>query len=89
MLASLGMVLVIVGICGFAVSGLVDFVDPHGRRLIVLPMSPLINLLALLAGIGAVRIANAGSSTTRIGGGQFKPSTVTPEVRASEPGARP
>jgi len=58
-LASLGMVLVIVGICGFAVSGIVDLVDPHGRRLIVLPVSPLISLACLLAGTGAVRLAKA------------------------------
>jgi hypothetical protein len=45
--AAMAVALVIVGICGFAVSGLVDPIHPNGRRLIALPVSPLINTLAL------------------------------------------
>ena len=45
-----GVTFVIVGVCGFAVSGLVDFVNPNGRQLIALPVSPLINLAALALG---------------------------------------
>jgi hypothetical protein len=41
---------VIVGVCGFAVSGLVDLAVPNGRQLIALPVSPLINVAALVAG---------------------------------------
>lgn len=52
-----GLVLVIVGVCGIAVGGLVDFVVPHGRRLIVLPVSPVISLASLLAGMALVRWA--------------------------------
>ena len=52
-----GAALVVIGICGFAVSGLVDFIRPNGRRLIVLPVSPLIDVLALLGGFALVRLA--------------------------------
>ena len=48
--AAVGVTFVIVGVCGFAVSGLVDFVNPNGRQLIALPVSPLINLAALALG---------------------------------------
>ena len=48
--AAVAVAFVIVGICGFAVSGLVDLVHPHGRRLIALPVSPLINSVALALG---------------------------------------
>jgi hypothetical protein len=50
--AAVAVVFVIVGICGFAVSGLVDLVHPNGRRLITLPVSPLINSVAL--GLGGL-----------------------------------
>lgn len=50
--AAVGVAFVIVGICGFAVSGLVDVVRPNGRQLIALPVSPLINCLAL--GLGGL-----------------------------------
>lgn len=50
--AAVGVAFVIVGICGFAVSGLVDPIHPNGRRLIALPVSPLINSVAL--GLGWV-----------------------------------
>ena len=48
--AALAVTFVIVGICGFAVSGLVDLVNPNGRRLIALPVSPLINTMSLVLG---------------------------------------
>lgn len=48
--AALGAAFVIVAICGFAVSGLVDFVKPNGRELLGLPVSPLMNLVALAIG---------------------------------------
>ena len=51
-IAALAVALVIVGICGFAVSGLVDLIHPNGRRLIALPVSPLINSVAL--GLGGL-----------------------------------
>jgi hypothetical protein len=38
---------VILGVCGFAVSGLVDFFRPNGRQLIAVPVSPIINIAAL------------------------------------------
>jgi hypothetical protein len=50
--AAVAVAFVIVGICGFAVSGLVDPIYPNGRRLIALPVSPLINSVAL--GLGGV-----------------------------------
>jgi hypothetical protein len=50
--AALAVTFVIVGICGFAVSGLVDLVHPNGRQLIALPVSPLINIVAL--GLGGL-----------------------------------
>ena len=49
---AIGVALTIVGICGFAVSGLVDLIHPYGRRLIALPVSPLINSVAL--GLGGL-----------------------------------
>jgi len=50
--AAVAVAFVIVGICGFAVSGLVDLIHPNGRRLIALPVSPLINSVAL--GLGGL-----------------------------------
>lgn len=47
--ASIGVALAAVAILGFAVTGLVDFVYPGDRRLVFLPVSPLINLVALAA----------------------------------------
>ena len=61
--AAIGVALVIVGICGFAVSGLVDLIHPNGRRLIALPVSPLINSVALgLGGLFFVISRRAGRS---------------------------
>lgn len=60
-LAALGTVLAIVGVCGFAVAGLVDFAMPNGRRLIVIPVSPLISLASLMAGVALVRVARRGA----------------------------
>jgi len=57
--------LVIVGICGFAVSGLVDLVHPNGRLLIALPVSPLINILAL--GLGGLMFLWSGRGAVRAG----------------------
>jgi hypothetical protein len=54
-LAALGIGLVIVGTLGFSVAGPVDFLWPNGRRLIVLPISPLISLVSLLAGVALLR----------------------------------
>ena len=48
--AAVAITFVIVGVCGFAVSGLVDLMVPNGRQLIALPVSPLINVTALAAG---------------------------------------
>lgn len=48
--AIIGVILVIVGTCGFAVSGLVNLVRPDGRHLLGLPVSPFINTAALLLG---------------------------------------
>jgi hypothetical protein len=48
--AAVAVAFVIFGICGFAVSGLVDLIHPNGRRLIALPVSPLINSVALALG---------------------------------------
>ena len=48
--AAVAVTFVIVGVCGFAVSGLVDLVVPNGRQLIALPVSPLINVAALVVG---------------------------------------
>lgn len=48
--AAVAVAFVIVGICGFAVSGLVDLIHPNGRRLIALPVSPLINSVAIALG---------------------------------------
>ncbi len=48
--AAVAVTFVIVGVCGFAVSGLVDFVQPNGRQLIALPVSPIINIAALVVG---------------------------------------
>ena len=50
--AAVAVTFVIVGVCGFAVSGLVDFVDPNGRQLIAIPVSPIINIAAL--GVGGL-----------------------------------
>jgi hypothetical protein len=50
--AAVGVTFVIVGVCGFAVSGLVDFLHPNGRQLIALPVSPMINIVAL--GLGGL-----------------------------------
>lgn len=48
--AAVAISFVIVGVCGFAVSGLVDLVNPNGRQLIAMPVSPLINTMALVLG---------------------------------------
>jgi hypothetical protein len=48
---------VIVGVCGFAVSGLLDFVRPNGRALVGIPVSPLINLASLAAGAVLFRLS--------------------------------
>ena len=48
--AAIAVTFVIVGVCGFAVSGLVDLAVPNGRQLIALPVSPLINVAALVVG---------------------------------------
>jgi hypothetical protein len=48
--AAVAVTFVIIGVCGFAVSGLVDVVNPNGRQLIALPVSPLINIAALVLG---------------------------------------
>ena len=48
--AAVAVTFVIVGVCGFAVSGLVDLAVPNGRQLIALPVSPLINVAALVVG---------------------------------------
>ena len=48
--AALAATCIIVGVCGFAVSGLVDFVQPNGRHLLSIPVSPLINVAALVLG---------------------------------------
>jgi hypothetical protein len=53
--AAVAVSFVIVGVCGFAVSGLVDLVNPNGRLLIALPVSPLINIAAL--GLGGLTFA--------------------------------
>lgn len=55
--AAVAVTFVIVGICGFAVSGLVDPIFPNGRRLIALPVSPLINIFALATGAVFFRIS--------------------------------
>jgi hypothetical protein len=51
-LAAVAVTFVIVGVCGFAVSGLVDLLHPNGRLLIAMPVSPMINIVAL--GIGGL-----------------------------------
>lgn len=48
--AAVAVTFVIVGVCGFAVSGLADLVFPNGRKLIAIPVSPLINIAALVVG---------------------------------------
>jgi len=58
--ASVAATLLIVGICGFAVSGLHDFVSPGGRALLRIPVSPLIDLSALLAGVALFRLSRTG-----------------------------
>jgi hypothetical protein len=50
--AAVAVTFVIVGVCGFAVSGLVDLLHPNGRQLIALPVSPMINIVAL--GLGGL-----------------------------------
>ena len=65
--AAIAVTFVIVGVCGFAVSGLVDLAVPNGRQLIALPVSPLINVAALVVGglvfwWGARRPATTGVS---------------------------
>ena len=50
--AALAVTFVIIGVCGFAVSGLVDFFSPNGRQLIAVPVSPIINIAAL--GLGGL-----------------------------------
>jgi len=58
--AAVGVTLVITGVCGFAVSGLTDFVAPEGRVLAGLPVSPLINCVAVAAGGILFRISRTG-----------------------------
>lgn len=50
--AAVAVTFVILGVCGFAESGLVDFIRPNGRQLIALPVSPIINIVAL--GLGGL-----------------------------------
>jgi hypothetical protein len=48
--AAVAVTFVIAGVCGFAISGPLDLFNPNGRRLIALPVSPLINVAALALG---------------------------------------
>lgn len=59
-LASVAIALLIAGICGFAVSGLHDFAVPAGRALLGVPVSPLIDASALLAGAVLFRLSRTG-----------------------------
>jgi fucose 4-O-acetylase-like acetyltransferase len=51
-----GTVFAIVGVLGFAISGFSDFGTPAGRTLIVVPVSPLRNLVALLVAAVLFRV---------------------------------
>lgn len=65
--AALAATFLIVGICGFAVSGLIDFIEPNGRRLIALPVSPLINIVALALGGFLLRAGHRTDLTSQSG----------------------
>lgn len=66
--AALGTAAVIVATCGFAVSGLVDFAAPNGRTLLGVPVSPLMNLVALSAGGILFQLSRSRVRRTESGG---------------------
>jgi hypothetical protein len=65
--AAVAVSLTILGVCGFAVSGLTGFVAPGGRALVGIPVSPLINVLALGAGGVLFRLSRQRVSHGGIG----------------------
>jgi hypothetical protein len=54
-LAAASVALIALGVLGVSAGGIVDFWYPHGRRLVVLPISPFISLTLLLAGLFLLR----------------------------------
>jgi peptidoglycan/LPS O-acetylase OafA/YrhL len=59
LVAATAVAFVALGVLGIAAGGIVDFWSPHGRRLVVLPVSPASSVGVLLVGLALLRLGGA------------------------------
>lgn len=62
----LGIVYVLVGLVGFAVTGFSGFADTHGPTLLIFELNPLHNIVHLGVGAGLIAGAAAGGAGLRV-----------------------